>query len=1019
MKNIIIIFINLFLLLGSARAALTVTATGTNGTCASNASITATASGNTGTVNYELIQGGSVIRNYQASNIFSNLPAGTYTVQVQDATTTATAQSNTITLTTTYVGMIVSVPTYEVGCATATTGQLTATVTKGKTPYSYSISPDPNSVGVQSSNTFSNLPVGSYTIAVTDACGVTSTVTSSVYPTTTIAKDIQPPFGGAFFAWGNFQNGVYNKCSDGAFVNTYGWSYKSNNVSLSAFDLNHFYWRYQYPSGSGNIYGAGGVLNGPVIPLTTRSIPAPATATYPFGNGDIIIYDECGNSFTTSNSLWQSTATSSPQQGVGNWAKPLFDCTNGGGVTILAEQYETICFPVTYTFTDGGTVITETINNNSQNVFYGFVPGHTYSVIALDALGHNATTTTSITIPNTVGNITLGPTSKSNSFINSSTVTVNYPVQIAANTTVTYTVVASSSPNVSVGYTKSFTYSSAQQAAAGFYGPNGDNSWPAGTYTVTVNSSPCIVNSSFTFTVPNGYAANFNGNNTITPVCGTFNVVLQAALDNSASYQVKILSGPANVGTIKGFNSTAVSSGIYNSISFDGLAYGTYTFGLIVSGGSTALSTQTVTYSATNALTIDALTTGGYTCSGFPTGSITVTATSASGSALQYSIDNGGTWQSSNVFTGVAVGTYQVVVKDVCGNTATYNASVVQASGISASASPNTSVCTGSGVQLSVNAIGATSYAWTGPNGYTSSVQNPFVSNMQAVNAGTYTVTVTSPSCSNVASVNIGVNALPTATVSYTGSRFCATGTATPTITGTTGGTFSSTSGLSIDATSGIINLGSSTAGTYTVTYAFSDAVTGCSNTITTTVIVNSLPLVVTHNQSTCTPATVNLTAAAITTGSTAGLTYSYYSDAAGSTTLSSPAAVATSGTYYIQGNLASTGCSSVVTPVTVTINPIPTVVITNPAPVYTPATADLTAAAVTAGSSSNLAFAYYKDALGTTTLANAGAVTKKGTYYIQGTNTVTGCISAIMPVTALVYRSAIISNKNVTPKLK
>ena len=41
----------------------------------------------------------------------------------------------------------------------------------------------------------------------------------------------------------------------------------------------------------------------------------------------------------------------------------------------------------------------------------------------------------------------------------------------------------------------------------------------------------------------------------------------------------------------------------------------------------------------------------------------------------------------------------------------------------------------------------------------------------------------------------------------------------TPTITGTTGGTFSSTTGLSINASTGEIDLSSSTAGTYTISY--------------------------------------------------------------------------------------------------------------------------------------------------------------------------------------------------------
>ena len=59
------------------------------------------------------------------------------------------------------------------------------------------------------------------------------------------------------------------------------------------------------------------------------------------------------------------------------------------------------------------------------------------------------------------------------------------------------------------------------------------------------------------------------------------------------------------------------------------------------------------------------------------------------------------------------------------------------------------------------------------------------------------------------------------ATISYTGSPFCKSLTATgaPTTTGYTGGTFSSTTGLTINANTGVINPSTSTAGTYTVSY--------------------------------------------------------------------------------------------------------------------------------------------------------------------------------------------------------
>ncbi|MFN3316286.1 MAG: putative Ig domain-containing protein, partial [Raineya sp.] len=217
---------------------------------------------------------------------------------------------------------------------------------------------------------------------------------------------------------------------------------------------------------------------------------------------------------------------------------------------------------------------------------------------------------------------------------------------------------------------------------------------------------------------------------------------------------------------------------------------------------------------------------------------------------------SGGTFSASpaglsiNASTGVidlaasSGGSYTVsyTVGNFCGNkTANFNLTIIPEPATPTLSYPQTAYCksdpdpsptfTPSGGTFSASPVGLVINTSTG------------VVDIATSATGTYTITysVGSGLCTKTTNTTFTLNPNPTITTfTYPSSAYCQNDpNPTPTVS-PTGGTFSAPTGLVINGTSGLIDLASSTAGTYNVSYTITSS--GCSTTQNFTITINPAP---------------------------------------------------------------------------------------------------------------------------------------------------------------------------------
>ncbi|PWK22354.1 concanavalin A-like lectin/glucanase superfamily protein [Arcicella aurantiaca] len=276
-------------------------------------------------------------------------------------------------------------------------------------------------------------------------------------------------------------------------------------------------------------------------------------------------------------------------------------------------------------------------------------------------------------------------------------------------------------------------------------------------------------------------------------------------------------------------------------------------------------------------------------------------------------------WSGPNGFTSTernpkivsassaAGGIYTLTVTSYrCQITATTNV-VVKA--LNMSVSSNAPLC--EKTTLSLSSSGGTTYAWRGPNGFTSNIPNPEIPNISTAGSGTYTVVMENNGCKDSTTTNVLVKLLPVIEMEAS-SVICEAGTLQ---LGSNGGSSYLWSGPNSFSSTlqnpQIPNVSSNNAGTYTVTVSLNL----CSSTASTSVIVTPLPAIPTISgiNEICASTPTVLKASAIPNA-----TYTWSNNATGTSITVEPTV---SQSYTVTATV--NGCSRTSAAFAMTVNPL------------------------------------------------------------------------------------------------
>lgn len=686
-------------------AVLTSSTSSTNVSCngGTDGVLMAFAAGGSGPYTYSWLGSGSTAQTY------SNLTAGNYYCNIADTNGCTTMASATLTeptplgFTTSYAN---------IACFGDSSGSVTANISGGTSPYTYSWQYDGST-----SQTISNLPEGTYNCDVTDANGcllsLSKTITQPSVPLTVDA--------GSDFAICYGQLASLNATASGGIAGySYSWSSTAtvtpyNSASASTMPDSTATFNLFVTDGNGCVVSDQLIITVNYQPIADAGMDmiicegsSTTIGTSPSGGNS---YYWTPSSSISDNTLSNPTVAPLTSETFMLTVTSAGGCSSTDNVLVTVNPSPTVTlYPVNVSCNGGndGIVTTNTTGGTSPYSYLWSNAQNSSNITGLGAGNY------SVTVTDVAG------------CMNSASATVNEPSPLIA-TASSYGIYCNGASTGSLnsfasGGNPPYNYSwNTGQLTDSLYGV------AAGNYTVMVtDANGCSVPSSTTLTEPSALSAttNFTGTS------------CNGLCDGSATITASGGTSPYSFMWSDPLSQTSATAG--------GLCAGNFSVTITDANGCPFV--DSITISEPPVLTISTVTSN-ISCFGLNDGTCVITAT---GGTPGYTyLTTPGNYTTSSL-SNLSPGNYNLNVTDINGCTATFSINIVEPSALSATFSSNAESCNQANGALNTTITGGTSpftFLWN--NGATTQ-------NINGLIAGSYSVTISDAnSCTSMSTLTV------------------------------------------------------------------------------------------------------------------------------------------------------------------------------------------------------------------------------------------------------------------------